>query len=364
MSVGHPAVADLASEEAALASALTNALLAWARGNAPLHATTAPMTLSHTANSSIMMASRLLMGDGCQVVTTAGDAVGGSLSSIRASEAQGALSEPGDELAVGDDFYVQVERYTAAAFLPIAGPTLLRVTDDEDLDAFLADVDAALAGTWPEALQHPMVHIADQCGLGAATCGGLARRAHVDQADNVRTTPGGPVLGRLDELASGHVPAVGHGCDHTCRPPALAERMAVEIARRPSLGRLLTSLDVVRALASSRGHRGVVSGFGDRLMAADHLPAQPIDLQRDGERLPYVVTAEGNTVVFDARTHALVAVGRDAAVLVDALLAAGAEQAPALAAASLGVPVETAASALLQVCERLSRARVSVGGAA
>ncbi|MFD4633541.1 hypothetical protein ACFVYR_31205 [Streptomyces sp. NPDC058284] len=56
---------------------------------------------------------------------------------------RGSFVESGSEVQLGEDFFLQIQAYSIAGFLALLGPTAVRVTEPEDLDAFLADAEAA-----------------------------------------------------------------------------------------------------------------------------------------------------------------------------------------------------------------------------
>ena len=53
----------------------------------------------------------------------------------------GSLAFPGDELVIGDDHFFQVLDYRASAYLSVVGLTAVRIADEDDYAAFVADAD-------------------------------------------------------------------------------------------------------------------------------------------------------------------------------------------------------------------------------
>jgi hypothetical protein len=184
---------------------------------------------------------------------------------------QGSLVEPGAEAQFGEDFFLQIQAYSIAGFLVLLGPTALRLTDQEDVEAFLADADAALAeGSWPDVLTNPAVQFADVAAAGgAAPVDGPRLRLYVD-SEGARVGKLGPVL---SEAGESRAPAgVGPG-----RLPVDAA-LQQEVAGRTWLGRYHAAVQALQSLRA-RGHEGCeVSGFGLRFNSRLDTGAQAPDL--------------------------------------------------------------------------------------
>ncbi len=193
---------------------------------------------------------------------------------------EGLARGSGDELAIGDDFVVQVQGYAVSQFLTVLGPTVVRVDDDEDLDAFLADADHARStGSFPEFLINPAVVLADLPAFGSAAAGGGPdARVFVAADGTISTSPAGLALGRVGDpppvlrdawrranAASAQPCAVSIGARVTER------RRAAGLAERSWLARYLIAGGVVRRLLGAGVGDAAVSGFGARLhpLAAD-----------------------------------------------------------------------------------------------
>lgn len=186
---------------------------------------------------------------------------------------EGAVTEPYAELVVAEAFALQVVPYALGRYLPATGPTLLRVTEEADLEAYVADADEALAtGRFAALFAGPTTLLADEPALGGwQGHGGPAHRLWVDPEGRLATGPWAEPLGRLgDSLASlverwqqaqaGQVPGA------SCLNRAVPEDVRAEaLAQRPWLGRYLTAVSALRGL-TGRGHDAVrVSGFGGYL---------------------------------------------------------------------------------------------------
>lgn len=230
-------------------------------------------------------------------------------------EYEGSVAESGEELSVGEDFFVQIQDYATSEYMSALGPTLVRILEEGDFTAYLADADAARdAGTFREFLVSPAVQLADLPGLGADPHGdGPRRRLFVAESGAASTSPTGVELGvlgdgiealttRWQQINAGGSP----GCA-VCLGAVVDEaQRAGALAQRPWLGRYLAAVAARRDL-SARGVTGAqVSGFGNRLTSAASDVADPAD--DTGVDVPLVLwTAEAVYVhhPVDSRTFEL-----------------------------------------------------------
>ncbi|MFE0019869.1 daptide biosynthesis RiPP recognition protein [Amycolatopsis sp. NPDC059021] len=238
---------------------------------------------------------------------------------------EGGLSEPGDELLVGDDLFVYTQDYLATPFLAVAGPTVVRIGGEADYAGFLQDADLARArGVFVEQLLHPGVFLADQCALGTThPCAG-ARRLHVSAAGEVRTAPGGPPLGTVESFT--------YTGDKTCLGGVIDTSVLDEArASRPWLSRYLRAVDTLRDLRANGRSGYAVSGFGARL--TEGLP----DLQEPVDA-PLLLWHDDEFLMCDPVRERVFRLGRDAAKILELVLLTGsAGQAAELAAQHLGL---------------------------
>ena len=86
---------------------------------------------------------------------------------------QGSAAEPGEELSIGDDFFLQIQDYATSEYMSLLGPTLIRICGPQDFAAFLADADRARdTGSFAEFATNPAVQFADQSAYGATLLDG------------------------------------------------------------------------------------------------------------------------------------------------------------------------------------------------
>jgi len=286
-------------------------------------------------------------------------------------EYEGSAAENGAELTIDGTFFVQIQDYVSSAFLPIAGPAIVRVCSDDDYTAFLDDADIACrSGVFPEHLTHPLVQLGDVCALGSSVpCAApKLRRLYINELGEVRSAPGGIALGAVTSKDPQAWSARANDLLTTGVDPCLAgvvsgERLRESRSSRPWLARYLWALEARRQLAG-RGVRNVkVSGFGGRIVDGLESLGIPVDAGAESPAAPVLLTAGDDSYVFVPAGARLFKVGADAARLVEiASLAPSPDVARRGAAAHLGVSLDVATKAFDQVISRFFCYGVEVSG--
>ncbi|MBU6532323.1 daptide biosynthesis RiPP recognition protein [Streptomyces mayonensis] len=243
---------------------------------------------------------------------------------------QGSLSEPGGDLSIDDSFFLQTQDYATSPYMSVIGATLVRVTEEADFDAFLADADRARTeGGFAAFVTDPAVQLADVSALGAGPAGdGPATRLYVGQGRELSTSPWGSRLGLPEDGFASVADAwdrANTGAAHPCAV-ALGDAVpedvrAAALTERPWLGRYLAALAAVRELRA-RGLEGVrVSGFGGRLAPAPAGPSRPADADDAG--LPLLLWTDEAAYVHAPAAGRTFRVGLGAGALVETLLVCG-----------------------------------------
>lgn len=273
-----------------------------------------------------------LVGPGTVVLVPAGSGHGGTEGVV---EYDGSLADPGADLSIDDDFFLQTQDYVSAAFMSVLGPTLLRITDGEDLRAYCADLDRALnEGRFPDVVVAPAVRIADVPALGGDHgADGPELRLHVDHTGKISTSPSGRGLGEVGQsltvLAEAHraFDAAAPAGDAVCLGGVVedGDRVA-ELSARPFAGRYLAVLEALQVMTANEVERVRVSGFAHRLtpglpVAADTpdllRPDAPVVMWNDETCFVAAADAEGGT------GYTIFGVDRLCAQAVECLMVAG-----------------------------------------
>ncbi|MFD4374081.1 daptide biosynthesis RiPP recognition protein [Streptomyces sp. NPDC058486] len=265
-------------------------LISWATGTpldppAPAPASgTRTLVLADAAHLPAVTASGLAGPDTLVLVPGYADEVPPGTTAY-----DGTLTEPGGEFSNGQDFFLQTHSYAASPFMTVFGPTVVRVFDEADHDAFVADADRALAtGAFPEFLVTSSVLLADPDALGGGGHpeDGPALRLYAGPDGQVSLSPTGAVLGTVDD-----------GLDTlTARHAALPGGAAgSDPSHRAHLPRYLAAITALRSLMA-RGVTGLsVSGFGSRLTPG--LAATGADADLADAALPIVLYSDEEAYV-------------------------------------------------------------------
>ncbi|WP_193608069.1 daptide biosynthesis RiPP recognition protein [Nocardioides lijunqiniae] len=252
---------------------------------------------------------------------------------------EGSLSDPGGDVQIGTQFFMQTQDYGTSEYLSLIGATLVRVIDETDFETFLEDADRAyVKGDLAEFATHPLVRLCDVTSLGSATPDrGPKLRLYVDASGQISTSPGGAVLGKVGddlETLEAEWARLNAASDTPCAV-ALAQVVpeqtrADALRQRPWLAYYHSALAAVRDVRT-RGLAELseiqISGFGQRLdpdlegadgSAHEARPGSPVLMWTDDQAL-----------VFDPRSEKTFQMGRPAARLAERLLVLGSVEAAA-----------------------------------
>ncbi|MFF5337915.1 daptide biosynthesis RiPP recognition protein [Streptomyces sp. NPDC013181] len=240
---------------------------------------------------------------------------------------EGSLSEPGTEFTHDPGFYLQIQAYGISEYMSIVGPTVVRVADEGDFEAYLNDADRAYEeGGFADFLTNPAIQLADLPALGAGPAGdGPGLRLHAGPTGTLSTSPGGTPLGTVGDgfaqltEAWTRANAGSEAPCAVCLGAAVPEPVrAAALAARPWLGRYLAAVQALRDLRA----RGIVvdgvSGFGERLVSglADH--SDPADTVHADRLL--LLRAGEDLYAHEPRRGRSFRLGRDVAEAAEALL--------------------------------------------
>jgi hypothetical protein len=240
-------------------------------------------------------------------------------------QATGAVTNPGDDIGLGRELYIQTMDYCSLRYLNVLGPTMIRIMTAEDAEALLVDVDTALrTGHFPEQLLHPLVELADRCALrGSTKCSGRSlERMHIDRAGVVRTSPTGRVVGHVgDDLEALATRAAAPGQD-----PCLNDESS-SVLRTHGFERIRTfaaGLDAARILAQrSRREWWLIAEGGDADRPA---PRSDLLLLTDGTSHVLYESASRRAFRLDvaaAQLAGAILISQDAQEVVTRLCASG-----------------------------------------
>lgn len=279
-----------------------------------------------------LLASDLVRSDSVVLVPAGGADIHEPV--CRTFSYEGSLTEPGVEMSIGDDFYLEIQDHATSQYMSLLGPTLIRIVGGEDFATYLDDADAArTSGTFREFATHPAVQFADQSALGAGPGDdGPALRLFVARDGHISTSPGGLSLGTLgtpfDSVRAewGRVNALATQPCSVCLGSVLDDEVRSSgLGERPWLGRYLLALGALRELRARTIEGAQVSGFGTRLLAGLPLPDDGAGTaDRTGTAWPFLLWAGDDAYLIDPLPRRTLKLERRTAEVVDALLTFGA----------------------------------------
>lgn len=266
---------------------------------------------------------------------------------------QGELDGPGDEIQVGSDFWLQSMDYYSARFMAIAGPTVIRLADGNDADAFAHDAVAAVGtGAIESALLAPAVEVGDRCLLAGRPCtvDGRLPRLHVGSDGVVRTTPVGLELGVVGDsravIARRAAALAAEGLDVCASRETNA---ALTDSSLPARRLMLGAIDAMRTMALRTRAAWWVSGIHGDLAPME--PGQPAGRPRPDL---LVLWSEQSHVLFDVRQHRAFTVGPDIAGVLEVLVRNGSTEHAARRWVASGHPDAQAAEAVGSIVSEFS----------
>lgn len=305
-------------------------LLSWGTGRAPAGATpalgTATVVLEDAGHLPALRESGVVASG--SVVFAPASPAAEEQAGVAVFGYDGSLSESGEEAVVAETVYLRTQDYATTGFVSLVESTLVRITDDGDFEAYLADADRARAeGEFAEFTTSLAVQIADLGALGADAAGdGPLNRLYVSGTGELSTSPGGLRLGSVGENPQDLVAAWERITATAGSPGAVAlgaavpeDRRSAALRERPWLGRYLATLEMVRVLR----RRGVaevrVSGFGDRLVPALLDRADAADLT--GAELPVLAWTPDTCYLRAPQSGRIFELGRPMAESAELLMA-------------------------------------------
>ncbi|NHC47565.1 daptide biosynthesis RiPP recognition protein [Motilibacter aurantiacus] len=291
-------------------------LTAWARGDAAPDASgRAAMVVveSPEAVEWLSAAGTGIVGEETHVVVTRKVALPEHAPGLWLS-CSGGAAEPGDELGIGRDFFLLTQDYAALRYLPVVGPTAVRLTNADDVEALAADIeDARRTGDLPAALVHRAVELGDRSALAGRPAG--LEWLHVDRDGAVRCSPFAAPIGSVGDGAHAlRQAAEAAGPLRSRLPEGVVDGLAGIDPR--TLAGYAAALDGVRLLASSGTADWRVSGLGHQFLDGSAPQVRPDVLLLEGG---------SRCVLFDGRRGKAFGIGRSLAEVLETVLGAGSE---------------------------------------
>ncbi|MBO9625490.1 MAG: hypothetical protein J7484_03845 [Microbacterium sp.] len=267
----------------------------------------------------------------------------------------GRFQHPGDEVTLDGRHTFELQDYLAAPFISIVGLTVVRQGSAEGLAAYFADADTARrSGVFVEQLLHRAVLLDSRASFGTPDAASDLVRVHVTADGALRDGPDGHFLGeagtgRCELLAAAES---GEGAGRAFARIIEQDDFDAAMGARPWMTRYAVALDLLRHGEPSAA-RPQISGFGGYLASALHDTDLPDVVDADAPFLLW--DDDGDHTLIDPRTRRRFRLGREAAVAVECLIAAGEREAATdLFAVELGATAATSVEAVAEIDRRFA----------
>jgi hypothetical protein len=300
--------------------------------------------------------AKTLAGEGSTVLVLNGDKSDEDIVPV-----SGSFDAAGEELLVDGTLSLEIQDYVAIPFVNLVGVTVVRITTEEDWQAFFDDAEESIrSGYFVQQLTEVNAVLAERRLLSrAAEDNLLLTRLHITGDGSVRTGPYGTKVGKVgDSLPDIRIRAISLRPESAVASVYYPWDIQDSLAAKPWIPRYLAALDAWKFIPREDRANTSLIGFGVSLYGAtlkDGLPSASA---------PFILKRAAEYTLLDTKTGRLFKIGADAAALIEAvsnvrdIKSAARAVAPALKV-SAGV-AEGAARAVVTHFEQLG---ISVMGA-
>lgn len=289
--------------------------------------------------------AKRIAGDGSVVLVVDGDADDPGIVTVK-----GGFDESGDELLVDGSLSIEIQDYIAVPFINLVGPTVIRFASEDDWQSFFDDADQARrSGHFVRQLTEVNAVLAEGGLLvGKGSSDRTLARIHITANGTILNGPNGTVIGWIgDDLHDLQIRAIPLKPESAIASLTHAPDVIGALKHRPWIPRYLAALDAWKFIGPQQRAGTRMVGFGLSLYGASESHSLPLP------NAPFILEREDGLRLLDAGTGRLFTIGRDAAVLIEAIsnlrdVAAAAS----VAALPLGVSPELAESSAKAVVEQ------------
>lgn len=255
--------------------------------------------------------AKTLAGEGSTILVLNGDKADGDIVPV-----SGSFDAAGEELLVDGKLALEIQDYIAIPFVNLVGVTVVRMTTEEDWQAFFDDADEALrSGNFVQQLTEVNAVLAERGLLsGAGNRNLLLTRLHITWDGSIRTGPYGTKIGKIgDSLPDLRVRAVPLRPESAVAAVYYPWDSSDSLATKPWIPRYLAALDAWKFIPREDRANTQLVGFGVSLCGAalnDGLPSASA---------PFILKSGAEHTLLDTKTGRLFKIGTDAAAIIEAV---------------------------------------------
>ncbi|MFW0772943.1 daptide biosynthesis RiPP recognition protein [Paenarthrobacter nitroguajacolicus] len=300
--------------------------------------------------------AKTLAGEGSTILVLNGDKADAGIVPV-----SGSFDAAGEELLVDGTLSLEIQDYVAIPFVNLVGVTVVRITTEEDWQAFFDDAGEAIrSGHFVQQLTEVNAVLAERGLLSGAGKGNLLlARLHITWDGSVRTGPYGTKIGKVgDSLVDLRVRAISLKPEAAVASVYYPWDIQDSLAAKPWIPRYLAALDAWKFIPREDRADTRLLGFGLSLYgaAANHgLPSASA---------PFILKRGAEHSLLDTQTGRLFKIGTDAAAIIEAVSNLKDIKAAArVVAPALKVSVAYAEGAARGVLERFDQLGIDIMGA-
>lgn len=255
--------------------------------------------------------AKTLAGEGSTVLVLNGDKADEGIVPV-----SGSFDAAGEELLVDGTLSLEIQDYVAIPFVNLVGVTLVRITTEEDWQAFFDDAEEAFrSGHFVQQLIEVNAVLAERRLLsGAAKDNLLLTRLHITWDGSVRTGPYGTKIGKVgDSLPDIRVRALSLRPESAVAAVHYPDDIQESLESKPWIPRYLAALDAWKFIPREDRATTSLVGFGVSLYGAtlrDDVPSASA---------PFILKRAAEHTLLDTKTGRLFTIGTDAAAIIEAV---------------------------------------------
>ncbi|MFK0039692.1 daptide biosynthesis RiPP recognition protein [Paenarthrobacter sp. NPDC090517] len=228
----------------------------------------------------------------------------------------GSFDAAGEELLVDGSLSLEIQDYVAIPFVNLVGVTIVRITTEEDWQAFFDDArEAWTSGHFIQQLTEANAVLAERAlltGQNKEDC--LLTRLHIAWDGTVLNGPYGTMIGKVgDGLADLRVRSVSLRPESAVASASPSTQIRDLLAASPWIPRYLAALDAWKFIPREERADTRLVGFGVSLYGSALNEGPPSAVA------PFILVKGSQHTLLDASTGRVFNIGADAAVIVEAL---------------------------------------------
>ncbi len=255
--------------------------------------------------------AKTLAGEGSTVLVLNGDK--GDQGIVPVS---GSFDAAGEELLVDGSLSLEIQDYVAIPFVNLVGVTLVRITTEEDWQAFFDDAEEAFrSGHFVQQLTEVNAVLAERRLLSGVEKDNLVlARLHITWDGAVRTGPYGTKIGKVgDSLPDIRVRAVSLRPESAVAAVHYPWDIQDSLEAKPWIPRYLAALDAWKFIPREDRATTSLVGFGVSLYGATLKDGVPT------ASAPFILKRAAEHTLLDTKTGRLFSIGTDAAAIIEAV---------------------------------------------